>query len=202
MNGFERRRELKKGRILQAAAQLFLTNGIEKVTVQEIATKANVSYAIIFKYFISKDNLINEVMRLLYEQKYNLLENIVRSDYSFLERCNQMFLQNSKVLDMDPNIIDKVNSHESDVIYDMRSQYEAKSKELYRDFFEEGKREGYIHQDISVDAILLHRDAFRALIQVRPEFFTEFKYNRQLFKDYMGIIWFGIMSTMEEPDDC
>jgi hypothetical protein len=103
---------------------------------------------------------------------------------------------------MDPDIIDKVNSSDSDVIYDIRSQYEAKSKELYRDFFEEGKREGYIHPDISVDAILLHRDAFRALVQVRPEIFIEFKYRRQLFQDYMGVLWFGLMSKMEKPDDC
>ncbi len=202
MNGFERRRELKKGRILQAAAQLFLANGIDKVTVQEIAAKANVSYALIFKYYISKDNLINETMRWLYEQKYNLLESIVRSNHSFLERCNQMFLQNTKVLDMDPDIIDKAISHDSDVISDIRSQYEAKSKELYRDFFEEGRQEGYIHPDVSVDAILLHRDAFRALIQTRPELFIEFKYNRQLFQDYMSVIWFGIMSRTEEPDGC
>jgi AcrR family transcriptional regulator len=202
MNGFERRRELKKGNILQAAAQLFQANGIEKVTVQEIAAKANVSYAIIFKYFISKDNLINEVMRWLYEQKYDLLESIVRSNHSFLERCNQLFLQNTKVLDIDPDIIDKANSNDSVVIYDIRSQYEAKSKELYRDFFEEGRREGYIHPDISVEAILLHRDAFRALIQTNPELFVQFKYNRQLFQDYMGVLWFGLMSKMEEPDDC
>ncbi len=202
MNGFERRRELKKGRILQAAAQLFLANGIDKVTVQEIAAKANVSYALIFKYYISKDNLMNETMRWLYEQKYNLLESIVRSNHPFLERCNQMFLQNTKVLDMDPDIIDKAISHDSDVISDIRSQYEAKSKELYRNFFEEGRQEGYIHPDVSVDAILLHRDAFRALIQTRPELFIEFKYNRQLFQDYMSVIWFGIMSRTEEPDGC
>jgi len=201
MNGFERRRELKKGQILKAAAQLFLENGLEKTTVQEIAAKANVSYAVIFKYFISKDNLINEVMRWLYEQKYKQLESIVRSNSSFLERCNRMFLQNTKVFDIDPDIINKASSYDSDIIHATSSQYEARSKKLYYEFFEEGKQEGYIHPDVSIDAILLHRDAFRSLISMKPELFNEFKYDRQLFKDYMRVLWFGIMQRMGELDE-
>ena len=201
MNGFERRRELKKGHILKAATQLLLENGLEKTTVQEIATKANVSYAIIFKYFISKDNLINEVIKSLYEQKYNQLESIVRSNSSFLERCNQMFLQNTKVFEIDPDVINKASSYDSDVIHDTRSQYEVRSKKLYHEFFAEGKREGYIHPDVSIDAILLHRDAFRSLIRMKPELFNEFKYDRQLFKDYMRVLWFGIMHRMGEFDE-
>ena len=201
MNGYERRRELKKANILQAAALLFVENGTEKVTVQEIATKARVSYAIIFKYFTSKDNLVNEVMRWLYEQKYNQLESIVRSGHSFPERCSQMFLQNTKVFDIDPDIIYRANSYDSQVIYDIRAQYETRARELYHDFFEEGKRAGYLHPDVSSDAILLHRDAFRALIQINPEIFTEFKYNRQLFKDYMRVLWFGMMSRTEGLDE-
>lgn len=193
MNGFERRREMKKGSILQAAAQLFVENGIEKVTVHEIATKANVSYALIYKYFISKDNLINEVMRWGYEKKYSLLESIVRSEWSFLERYKQIFTQNTRIFDMDPEIIRKANAYDSDVISDIRSQYRTKSKKLYREFFEEGRREGYIRPDISIDALLLHRDAFYALIQINPGRFNELKYKRQLLQEYMDVLWFGIM---------
>src|SRR5699024_8767234 len=69
MDGFERRTEEKKKKVLRAAFDLMNTDtGIENLTIDAVAKKANVGKTSIFKYFGSKENLINEVfIRAMYE---------------------------------------------------------------------------------------------------------------------------------------
>ncbi len=62
MNGFERRRELKKKSILQAAYDLFSARGIKDVGIAEIAQKAAVSQVSIYNFFDSKENLVRQAM--------------------------------------------------------------------------------------------------------------------------------------------
>lgn len=62
MDGFERRTEEKKKKVLRAAFDLMNTDtGIENLTIDAVAKKANVGKTSIFKYFGSKEKLIHEV---------------------------------------------------------------------------------------------------------------------------------------------
>lgn len=51
--------------ILLAAADLFATKGPAKVTLREIAAKADVSYGLIHRFYRTKENLLVAVMQLL-----------------------------------------------------------------------------------------------------------------------------------------
>jgi AcrR family transcriptional regulator len=200
MNGFERRREQKKTSIIHAAARLFLENGLNKVTMQEIANKANVSYAIIFRIFTSKQNLILEIIKWLYETRQKQLEDMLKGDSSFLDRINQVFYYNSQIIGMNLDIFRDATAIDSEEVARIVTSYEEKTNQAYRDFFGEGKREGYIHSNLSIESLLLYRYAFHALIQLRPEVLTEFKYNQQLFKDFMQILWFGMIVRNDESE--
>src|SRR5574337_2223798 len=62
MDGFERRTEEKKKKVLRAAFDLMNTDtGIENLTIDAVAKKANVGKTSISKYFGSKEKLIHEV---------------------------------------------------------------------------------------------------------------------------------------------
>ena len=65
MDGFEKRREQKKKDILKAALSLFQQYGVQKVTISEIAKKANVSQVTIYNYFESKDNLLAMFLNIM-----------------------------------------------------------------------------------------------------------------------------------------
>ena len=198
MNGFMRRREQKKISIMHAAATLFLENGLWKETIQEIAKKANVSYATIFKIFISKQNLVLEIIKWLYEQRQKQLEDLLKSNGSFLDRIERMFTYNNQIVGMNLEIFCDATTIDPEGIAKIVSSYETKTTQIYRDFFEEGKREGYIPYDLSIESLLLYRYAFHALIQFKPEILSEFKYNPQLFKDFMKILWFGMIVKNEK----
>lgn len=201
MNGFERRRQLKKESIRQAAAKLFLQNSIEKVAIQEIAAAAKVSYATIFKYYGSKQDLVLEVVKWAYEQAYQEIENILKSDKPFLERIQEMMFHKNKLLDnADLDLFRRASSYSPQEIAKVDAIYEGKKNKLYAEFIQEGKQKGYIHPEVTTDSIIFFRNGLRALILANPDILAEFKHNKNLLKGYMRILLFGVMGKEELPD--
>jgi AcrR family transcriptional regulator len=59
---FEEIREYSKRKILDAALEVFAKEGFYSSTVWSIAKKAGVSQGLMYNYFISKEELLNELM--------------------------------------------------------------------------------------------------------------------------------------------
>ena len=97
MNGFERRKEMKKNSILEAALALFIKYGINKVPVSEIAKEANVSQVTIYNYFESKDNLISEVIIFYVNKVWAEYEQLFHSDLPFPDKIKQIVFDKKMV---------------------------------------------------------------------------------------------------------
>ncbi|PAM95610.1 TetR family transcriptional regulator, partial [Flavobacterium sp. IR1] len=97
MDGFERRREQKKQQILGAALELFMEYGIQKVSISEIAKKANVSQVTIYNYFESKHNLIHEVFIYYVDQASAQFDQPVFSDIPFPEQIKKLIFNKKEV---------------------------------------------------------------------------------------------------------
>jgi AcrR family transcriptional regulator len=61
------RRQQREGEILNAAREVFLEKGFERASVSEIASRVGVVEGLVFRYFPTKRDLLNEVLRALYE---------------------------------------------------------------------------------------------------------------------------------------
>lgn len=61
------RRQQREGEILAAARDVFLEKGFERASVSEIAARVGVVEGLVFRYFPTKRDLLNEVLRALYE---------------------------------------------------------------------------------------------------------------------------------------
>lgn len=88
--------ENSKQQIFKAATDLFFRNGFEQTKTKEIAKEAQVSEALLFKYFHSKSNLLNEVIKeTMVIFKADSLERIlpiVTSKVSFDEKIYQLLI--------------------------------------------------------------------------------------------------------------
>lgn len=67
---WEKRKERTHRRLLEEAGRLFITKGFDAVTVEEIASAADVAKGTFFNYFESKENLLGQ---LLYSRIQSLL---------------------------------------------------------------------------------------------------------------------------------
>jgi AcrR family transcriptional regulator len=61
------RRQQRESEILSAAREVFLAKGFERSSVSEIAARVGVVEGLVFRYFPTKRELLDEVMRALYE---------------------------------------------------------------------------------------------------------------------------------------
>ncbi|WP_078552384.1 TetR/AcrR family transcriptional regulator [Bacillus alkalicellulosilyticus] len=195
MDGFQRRREQKKTNILEAALALFMEYGIQKVSISEIAQKANVSQVTIYNYFESKHNLIHEVFIYYVDQASSEFEKIVFSDLPFPEKAKQIIFSKKEVST-------QINTEFYSYLMAEYSAGEKHIEQIYAEkaipyllhLFEEGKEQGYIDPTLSNEAILFYIKMLKEYIQ------QEHIYSKilPLTEDITKIFFFGLMGNQKK----
>lgn len=93
-----KKRELRE-RIYQCGAQLFLENGFDGTTVEQIAETADVAQATFFNHFASKDALLTEMTGEIYRVVEALLEEQRKIPTSTHEKLQQMVQVASRLIE-------------------------------------------------------------------------------------------------------
>ncbi len=65
-----------KNEILQTALEQFLKFGIRKMSIKKLIEPLGISTKTVYKYFKNKEELLEEVLHLQYNQQYLLLEDL------------------------------------------------------------------------------------------------------------------------------
>ena len=97
MNGYDRRKEQKEEAILESALTLFSHKGLRKTSIAEIAKEAHVSQVTIFKYFATKENLIEQVYFKYYEQVLDYYKNVIEKPVSFEEKIKEFIFEKTNI---------------------------------------------------------------------------------------------------------
>lgn len=195
MDGFQRRREQKENAILQAALTLFMDAGVQKVSIAEIAAKANVSQVTIYKYFESKENLTQLVLKFYVDQIWEEQKKQLNSDLPFLDKIKQITFSKS----------DYANQFNSQFFqYFMNDYSTGKSyvEEIYTReaiprmiaLFDEGKEQGFIDQNMSNEAILVYMQMFKDYLQQKDVSLTVLP----VTEDLITLFFYGIVGKKEE----
>jgi len=166
MDGFQKRAQRKKQQIIDAAHELFLTRGVRETTIQMIAKKANVSQVTIYNYYDSKENVLYEVVKLIFEAHTRSFEAII---YDSSKTFNDKMIE---LLEFQVRTVDELSS---DLISTMHGSANERMKKL-RNWYEnnriyvgmehlvrEGKNEGLISKDIDNDSIILLIELFKGV---------------------------------------
>jgi len=141
--------------ILDAARELFTTDGMRRTTISEIARRAEVSQVSIYNYFGSKESLAGEVFTGLVEAAISDYERILSGDLPFAERMTLILHSKAGLVDQvattfftDQALDDKV------LVHVFSEAIRARAAALYENLVESGKREGAIDPTIPTDAIV------------------------------------------------
>jgi len=190
LDGFQRRREQKKQNILEAALHLFMDLGVQKVSISDIAKKANVSQVTIYNYFESKHNLVHQVFLYYIDKATSNFEKVIYSDMPFPEKI-KMLIFNKKEIASSINeefyqYLMKEYSSEGNYIEKI---YAEKAVPYLNLLFKEGKENGYIDQNLSEEAMLFYIYMLKDYIQ-REEVYQKIL---PLTEDITNIFFYGIM---------
>jgi AcrR family transcriptional regulator len=159
----------ERERILQFALTIFLKEGIYKTSMDQIAREMRISKKTIYKYFPSKNEMVNKATQQLMSQIRGSIFEIVQSDTSSIEKMNGVLkvlvtlglrVSDTWIKDLEihyPNIWNDVNEMRNQAILIVFSQ-----------IFSQGQKEKFF-KEYPIDIIIT---AFRSVINgiVNPAF--------------------------------
>lgn len=192
MDGYQQRTEKKKKAIRHAAFDLFAAYGIEKVSLAEIAKKANVSPVTIYNYFGTKDKLVKKVMITFLEEEWQRQIELVQSDLPFPDKVKKMMFDAVEWTEKwNKDVLEQLLSHDSEWRAMVEVVFEKALPEWMR-FIEIGKEEGYIDQDLSTNTILVY---FKLLKEIKlTPLFKEASTDVRMLEELNRIIFYGLLN--------
>jgi len=135
----------KKSQILQAAAVLFAQFSLRKVTVDEIAARASVSKATIYKYFDSKEEIFDQVVKAESEQLWKAVTNAVGEASSVVGKLRAYLLTKiTKIHDLVNfyRVTREMWNEYWPYVDSARAEFISREKELIRGILNEGNQTG------------------------------------------------------------
>ena len=195
MDGFEKRREQKKRDILNAALTLFMEYGLQKVSITEIAKKANVSQVTIYNYFESKENLVRLVFKFYVDQIWDEQKHLLVNDLPFNEKIKKIIFEKGIAANQisERFFQDFMKDYVSGQSY-VEEVYQKEALPLFIKLFNEGREQGYIDSEISDEAILFYLKMFQEYLQ-REDVATM---TLPIAEDLIKLFFYGIAGKKED----
>ncbi|GIN72717.1 TetR family transcriptional regulator [Bacillus sp. J14TS2] len=198
MNGFERRKQQKKRDILKATLALFKNYGVQKVSIAEIASKANVSQVTIYNYFGNKDQLIHEVIIFYVDQVWAEYEGLFYSNAPFQEKITKIiFGKKKEASHLNEDFFEHFMAEYTDGSHYIEKLFTEKALPRFIELFREGKEQGYIDSTISNEAILLYFQMFTDYLRRKDTTKDILPMTEELTK----LFFYGIVGKQTETDD-
>jgi AcrR family transcriptional regulator len=194
MKPSERRIERNKDRILRATLELFQVHGIKKTTTHDIARKAGVSPATVYNHFGSKEDLIRAAVKYFLTRTAADFSEILKGDLSFLEKMEQILSYKSDMLGQyQGELMQTLISEDPEVRHLVDSVYLTQMRQMIIDFYEDGKRQGYVNPELSTEIIMRYMLIVRSGMAAESVLSEDPEHNRQLMQELKPLFLYGIM---------
>ncbi|HET7657025.1 MAG TPA: TetR/AcrR family transcriptional regulator [Bacillales bacterium] len=194
MDGFERRRETKKTNIRNAAFELLNQFGAQKVSIAEIAKKANVSQVTIYNYFGSKDQLVFDVVKTYTESIFAQYLDILNRDISFKEKLERLIEQEMKAAEtISTDFFISLLQTNPEVQQYYAEFQEKQGMPFFFRFVEEGKQSGHIDSSLSNDTIAFYFQMYYRELLNHPEMYRDEDKKRTFTKDILQLFFYGLI---------
>ena len=201
MNGFEKRKEQKKESIIRAALDLFMQYGFKKVSINDVAVKANVSPVTIYNHYENKDNLVYEVIRYQLGLMMSDYKKIVYGEGTFQEKVTEIVFNKVEVASQFRGELASMTLRDNIVhrqsIYD---EFEQEAIKMTLDLFEEGKREGFLGKDISEQTLIIYLDILKTGITNSTRLYTDEESYPRIVRELNELILYGLVDTGDRPE--
>jgi AcrR family transcriptional regulator len=119
-----------KEKILKTALEQFFKYGIRDISIQELVMPLGISTKTIYKYFKNKEEILEEVLKLLYNQRYDYFKKLIDSQDSVTLLFDVWYFAVEKEFDVN-------NKFYHDLVYYYPELHRKSETELDRKFWDE-----------------------------------------------------------------
>lgn len=193
MNGYQLRTEKKKEQIMKTTFDLISKYGVDKTSITEISKHARVSPVSIYNYFGSKEELVRMTFVDYMSKIMNEYESLLDKPIPFQEKLELL-------LGARMNSVDQINSdliqisHEPSVRELIETFYKERTIPFFVKLIEQGKQEGVIDPEISIEAALFYIQVFKEAL-ARPGFITQA--SPSMLRDIDRLFYYGLIGKPE-----
>lgn len=153
----------KKDRVVAAAQKLWrLAHNVNKVSLADIAREAGVSPTTIYNYFSTREGLVHEVVRHLFDEVIAKQEAFIESDLPFPQKIQGMIsAKMGGISGMELDLIDKMRTdpYSRQLVEELSRQ---QLKPMLSALIQKGKDEGYIRPDMSDGVLTIYFNILKA----------------------------------------
>ena len=190
----ERRIERNKDRILRTTLELFQVHGIKKTTTHDVAQKAGVSPATVYNHFGSKEDLVRAAVEYFLSRAAEDFSMIFKGDRSFPEKMKQILSFKSDMLGQyQGDFMQTLISEDPEIRHFVDSVYLTETRQMIIDFYEEGKRQGYVNPQLSTETIMRYLLIVRSGMAAESTLSEDPAHNRQMMQELTPLFLYGIM---------
>jgi len=184
----------EKEKIMLHARERILKEGFYKITMDEIATRLRISKKTIYKYYRSKDELINDVINEHKKFIETTISEIFNSDSNSVEKLFQMVQFFSQLaLRIGENLLNDMRLHKPELWKEID---EFRKNIILANIFrliEQGKKEGMIVDQPTEILVAIYISAITGV--VNPDFIMNNKFSiQQAFNSVFEILMSGIFT--------
>jgi len=201
LNTYEHRIERNKERILRATLELFQVHGIKKTTTNDVARKAGVSPATVYNRFGSKEDLVRATVKYFLTGTAADFSKIFEGDLSFLEKMEQILLYKSDMLGQyQGEFMQTIVSEDPEIRHIVDSVYLTEIRQMVINFYEEGKRQGYVNPELSTETIVRYMLIVRSGMATESILSEDPEHNRKMMQELAPLFLYGIMGKPRLDD--
>jgi AcrR family transcriptional regulator len=174
MNGFEKRANLIKKKIMKTTLDMLRTSDLKRIRIADIAKMANVSQVTIYNYFGSKEALIREVFKDYLDKAVHDFEEYMNEGHSLKEKIEYIIsLEKESYKDFPPGLIKELLIEDYELTSYIEEQYKEKTIPLTVRIIEEGKASGEISEDVSIENVLafiqLYMNQYETMLEMAKQ---------------------------------
>lgn len=181
MNGFEKRSLAKKKLVLAATYELMNTpRGVAGLTIDEIVKKTKISKATIFKYFGSKNHLVQQVFADFFAKMADQARETMAKQLSFEEKMYEFVdIKVAQLAQVDYqfflDLMQYYTQTADQKFAAVMKHFTEESFEIMRELFHQGRQEGKIDPQYSDDFLMLFFESLTAGVS-QPEIYQRLDY--------------------------
>jgi AcrR family transcriptional regulator len=190
--------ERNKERILRATLELFEVHGIKKTTTNDVAQKAGVSPATVYNHFGIKEDLVRATVKYFLTTMATDFRNIMEGDLPFMEKLEKILLNKSEMLGRyQGEIMQTLISEDPTIRQLVDSVYQVELTPYVIEFYEEGKRQGYVNPELPTETIMHYSEIIRRGMAAESSLSEDPEYNRKLMQELTPLFLYGILGKPE-----
>jgi len=194
MKTSQRRLERNKERILRSTLELFQVHGIKKTTTNDVAQKAGVSPATVYNHFGSKEDLVRATIEYFLNSTLADFKNILTGNLSFMEKMERILSYKSNMLGQyQGEFMQAIISEDPEIRHLVNSVYMTEIMPVVMDFYEEGKRQGYVNPELPTENIIRYMLIVRSGMAAESILSEDPEHNRKMMQELTPLFLYGIM---------